>query len=90
MRPASWLPDIVRVVETVLLENGRFCLCRKQCGFDGAGGNDDFVFHPQENNGLAPQTPEIDEKRRKRRVSLTQMHRLSKALFVKSQALIKG
>ena len=36
-----------RVVETVVLENGRFVPCRKQAALTKIGGNSDIAFYPQ-------------------------------------------
>ena len=36
-----------RVVETVVLENGRFVPCRKQVVLTKIGGNSDIAFYPQ-------------------------------------------
>ena len=37
----------LRVVETVVLENGRFVPCRKQVVLTKIGGNSDIAFYPQ-------------------------------------------
>ena len=54
---------LVRVVETVVLENGRFVPCRKQVVLTKNGGNSDSAFYPQKQGILLlKQTLEIDEK----------------------------
>ena len=59
LKPRAWY--MFRVVETVVLENGRFVPCRKQPVLTKTGETSDIAFHPPKTRDFAPQTPEIDE-----------------------------
>ena len=52
---------LFRVVETVVLENGRFVPCRKQVVFTKIGENSDSAFCPQKQGIFAPKPDENDE-----------------------------
>ena len=52
---------MIRVVETVVLENGRFAPCRKQVVLTKIGENSDVALYPPKTRDFAPQAPEIDE-----------------------------
>ena len=70
----------VRVVETVVLENGRFVPCRKQVVLTKIGEKSDIAFCPQK-QGILLLGPRKSTKMTKMAVSPQQNDRLPKAPF---------
>ena len=70
----------LRVVETVVLENGRFVPCRKQVVLTKIGEHSDIALYPQKQR-LCSSNPGNRRKWRKWRVSPRQNDRLPKAPF---------